>query len=237
MVNTSEDMLFCDKCGSEIREEVCPQCFTPEKGLDLPTIRINLKKFTPNYSELSLYSMALTVALVLIFYEESGKLLSSVLEKEEALIILCYFGVGILALWLCIYHAFVRKRKSELEKKLMLSFAALTNCISGILAGGYAYEHAVGFYAIFPAFNIFNSVLLAIFMRFKIITIDNVSDENVPLWQVGISTLTILIVFIIFKAYLDRQWYFTFSACVFYATNINRPVILTIENISRKKGK
>jgi hypothetical protein len=179
--------------------------------------------------------MALTVALVLIFYKESWKLLSSVLDKEEALLILGYLGVGVLALWLCIYHAFVTKRKSELEKNLMLTFAMLTNFIAGILAGTYAYERTVGVYALFPTINIANCVLLAVFRRFEIITIDNISDENVPLWQVVTSTITVLIVFIIFKAYLDRQWYFTFSACVFYATNINRPVILAMENLRQKK--
>lgn len=235
MINSLDNIQYCDECKAEIHGDVCPQCIEYEKGWDLPFIRVKLKRFTPNFTELTLYSMALTVALVLIFYKESGKLLSSVLDQEEALFIIGYLGVGVLTLWLCIYHAFVRKRKSELEKNLMLTFAMGTNFIAGILAGTYAYEHTVGVYALFPAINIANCVLLAVFRKFEIITIDNISDENVPLWQVATSTITVLIVFIIFKAYLDRQWYFTFSACVFYATNINRPVILAIENLSRKK--
>jgi hypothetical protein len=232
----SNDMQLCNKCGGEIRGEVCPQCLPDEKGGGLPAVRSSLKRFTPNYSELSLYSMALTAALVLVFYKECGEVLSSVLDKEEAFIILVYFGVGLLALFLCIYHAFVKKRKTELEKKLMLSFATLTNLVSGVLAGTHAFEHASGLYAIFPLFNLLNCFMLVLFMKFNIITVDNISDENVPLWQVAVSSVTIIAVFLLFKTYLDRQWYLTLSACIFYATNINRPVIVVLGNLSPKKG-
>lgn len=235
MAKMSEKMQFCEKCGGEIRGEVCPQCLTTENERALPMISINLKRFIPNYSELTLYSMALTIALILFFYKESWALLSSLLDKEEGFLIIGYLGVGVLTLYLCIYHAFVKKRKLDIEKHLMLSFATMTNILSGLLAGMHALEQSAGVYAIFPAINILNSLMLALLMKFDKITIDSISDENVPLWQVAISTITLIIVFLIFKAYLNRQWYLTFSACVFYATNVNRPVILYIGNLGRRK--
>lgn len=229
MTNTT--MQFCEKCRGEIRGEVCPACVKIESGPYLQLDRLDLSKFTPNFSELTLYSMALTVALIFVFYQESRAFVSSMLEKEEAIIFIGYMAVGIFTLCRCVVHAFTRKRKTDLEKRLMLSFALLTNFLAGIHAGAYAWDHTTGPYAIFPALNILNCFILGLLVRLEIITFKNISDENVPLWQAVTSTITVLIVFFVFKVHLERQWYFTLSACVFYATNINRPVIVAIGNL------
>jgi ACR3 family arsenite efflux pump ArsB len=219
---------LCSFCGEEIRGEVCTWCQTPAAGWDIP---VSLDRFIPNYSELSLYAMALTVVLTLVFYGEFRELAARLMDKEGAIILVAYFAVACFALCLCIFHVFSPKRKSDFEKRVMLSFAFLTNFLAGMVAGFYGVDHATGFYAIFPVLTILNCIIFALLMKFEVIDIRSISDENTPLWQVATSTATILLVFFIFKSHLGRQWFITLPACVFYATNINRPVIVALERL------
>lgn len=221
------DVPRCETCGGEMRGEVCSHCIRMGSGADLKWL--DFSRFIPSFSELSLYSMAVAVVLIFIFEKESWAFISDMLDEEGAIIIMGYLAVGVFTLYRCLVHAFTRKRKTDLEKKLMLTFAILTNFLTGVHAGLYVYEHTSGAYAILPVLNILNCMFMVLLYRFEIITIKSISDENVPQWQVVTSTITVLIVFFVFKLYLERQWFFTLAACVFYATNINRPVIFAIE--------
>lgn len=183
-----------------------------------------LRYIIPRYDEVSLFAMSLTCILLLVvglFSTSKIRLDLSTGDDLKILLLVLVFFTGIV---LSIYHAFVNKPKSSLEKYLMLFFAVIVNAFSGLLGGAYALNNATGWLSVFPIVNIVNGALLLFLFRFHALNESNISDENASPIQVVFTAAVVIILFVICHFISKLVWIQTFSICIAYATNIGRRV-------------
>lgn len=196
-----------------------------------------LSYIIPTYDEITLFALGFTCSLLLtagafaIKWEGSGW--ASTVSNVKALAFIGFFLAGLV---LCIHHAFTDRPKTAFEKTLMLLFAVLLNVMSGIMAGDYYLESSEGWLVIFPIMNIVSGALLLMLLRARVITADNISDENVSRGQVVLTGTLIIILFIVCHYMFDFLWTQTLSICVAYSTNMNRGVQVLFARLMTKKG-
>ena len=196
---------------------------------EMPTFKKVFSFFIPQYDELALFAMSVSCLLLTIdkLFTMKWALLTfdfSVGECVDLLRLLFIALFFITGLFLSLYHAFARKEKDSVEKFFMLFFAVIINAVSGISAASYAFDQTNGWEVIFPIMNLLNSGLLLVLFRLKIIDIESIKDENVPVPRVLISLIVITIIYIVSSRFYNHPWAITFSACIFYATNLNKMI-------------
>jgi len=180
-----------------------------------------------SYSELTLFVLSLTCFLFFISgYQEifgDGNFLPS-FNGLPQIILTCVVLSGIA---LSFYHAFSNRRKNCLEKQIMFLFGALLNGFSGLWGSTYLLSKSEEFtwLLIFPAINCISSYLIIAQIRYRIADDDCIDDRNVFLREVALSTMIVVIAFIISKKYLHLHWAATLSICVAYGTNLNRGIV------------
>lgn len=181
-----------------------------------------LRRFFPHYDELTLFIFGLVVVLtVLANLPPNLKLTTS--NTDPALIPV---GLVILAgLFLSLYHTIVSRRKSLLEKKLMLVFAVIVNAFAGIWGGTYSLSYAHGWVLIFPIWNILNSFFLLQMLREGLVDESCVSDDNVNFYELVTGVSIALVIYCICHYGFKFNWAATFSMCVAYATNFNTSLV------------
>lgn len=167
---------------------------------------------------------------VIIFFTNDRALEKVSGEIQKSFIFTVYFSIFALSIFLMMSHAFIKRKKYKFEKKLMLKCAVLMNFVSGMLASASAIENSIGLWGIFPAINIVNSFVLVTLAKFEIINEANISDENANFYEVLISAILAVIVFVVSTYYFEHTWFITFSMCVAYATNFNTQILILIEN-------
>ncbi len=181
--------------------------------------------FTPYYDELTLYTMSYTLLLLItvgIISKWSSLNFSfsniiSFFEPFSFILILILFS----GLVLSIHHAFSKREKTLIEKKIMLFYSVIINGYTGILAGYFALENTKGPLIIFPILNVINGFKLIFSLRAQIIDEKNISDENVSFKQVLIGTLIVTIVFFLCYSIFETNWAITLSICIVYSTNFS----------------
>jgi hypothetical protein len=186
----------------------------------------------PTYDELSLFLMAIT--LILLFATNA-----SMREQIYNLMVEAYDGsyhghhygdvYAVAAFFLCglclsIYHIFTKREKTDFEKKIMLFFAVLTNAGTGIFSGWYVIKTSAvhDWLLVFPIWNIVNSVLLLLMVRFRIIDEQCISDRNATVALVAISLASVLIMFIFCNFVFHLYWAITYSICIVYTTSFDK---------------
>jgi hypothetical protein len=181
----------------------------------------------PRYDELSLFAMSLTCILIFLanidFIRGAHFSLSS--GDESPFLLLVFLAIFFAGWLLSFFHAFTKRRKTVLEKFLMVFFAVIVNAVSGITAGMYVWEKSYGYLALFPILNILNGFMLLVLLRENVINENSVSDENVDIRAVAVGSGAVILVFLICQYAIKLFWASTFSLCVVYATNLNRVIV------------
>jgi len=137
-----------------------------------------LKRFAPTFEESSLFTMGVTfIALFCVDSELRGQIVGFVLVKNSSLLIA--LALYFLGLMLSVFHVFSDKKKSELEKQALLTFAIATNAISGLFSGSFAMANSSGFFSVFAFLCVLNACLLVVFCMHEVIDLSNISDDNV----------------------------------------------------------
>jgi hypothetical protein len=129
---------------------------------------------------------------------------------------------------LSLYHAFSKRKKSSIEKMLLLLFAVLMSGFSGIWAGTYLLGHEKGIFLFFPIWNILNGYFLIVYLKESGMDDNRISDEDATLLEVLISATIATGLFLISKYFFHHNWAITFSLCVAYSTNLNGPIVSLI---------
>lgn len=178
----------------------------------------------PTYDELSLFLMAATLLLLFATNTQMREDIHSIRTMDEnlggrpsVLMLLCIVGF-----YLCLYHVFTLRKKTEWERRFMLLFAVTANATTGIAAGIHLIRGSAGWQLVFPIWNIINGVLLLLMLRLKIINEDCISDHNATPGQVIFGLIAVLIIFALCNFLFELYWALTFSICVIYATNFDR---------------
>jgi len=125
-------------------------------------------------------------------------------------------------MFVCLYHVFTSREKTDVEKLLMILFAVLVNGGTAILAGTYMLKHTVGWLVIFPAWNIINGTLLLSMVRFGIINEECISDREATLVQIILGLIAVLVILILCNYVFKLYWAITFSICIVYTTSFDR---------------
>jgi hypothetical protein len=180
----------------------------------------------PRYDEIVLFTMSLTCLLLLI----TG-VLSHISEIELAfpikydsriLVPMIFIAIFMSGLVLSLYHAFVNRPKTEVEKSFMLFFAVLVNVFSGFIGSGYILSTANGWFIIFPILNMINSIVLLLMWRYGLFDESSISDQHAPKGQVMLATAMILILFYLCHVVYEFIWIQTLSVCLVYSINFIR---------------
>jgi hypothetical protein len=176
----------------------------------------------PNYDELSLFLMA---AIFAILYFTSSKLQDGIIAFLMRLDVwrrYIYVGLFMLGMFLCLYHVFTSRKKTDIEKGIMLLFAITVNAATGFIAGFYALKNCAGWLLIFPAWNIINSALIIIMQYVNLFDENQISDREATIPQVILGLAATLIIFYICNNVFKLHWAVTYSICIIYTTSFDR---------------
>ena len=186
------------------------------------------KVFIPYYDELTLFSISYVCLLFIITNASDISLdmhsISITDNIKDSIILSIFFIIIIFGFLLSLYHAFSDRKKTLIEKKLMLFFAAITCGFSGIWGGTYMLLNSKNILIVFPIWNIISGWILISSLRSNNLNEDNVSDENVHLGKVLLGLIIITGIFFLCYSFLKLNWATTFSICLVWVTTLNSTV-------------
>ncbi len=177
----------------------------------------------PQYDEIVLFTMSFTCVLLLITgilsYNDEIQFVS---PREYDPRIIAATIIFIAGLVLSLYHAFVDRPKTRLEKSFMLLFAVLVNAFSGFMASGYNLTNASSWLMVFPILNMINSVILLFMWRARVLDESSISDQNARRGQVMLAAAIVLILYYLCHFIYGLIWIQTLSICLVYSINFIR---------------
>ena len=176
----------------------------------------------PNYDKLSLFLMAV---VFIVLYFASGKMQEDITRFLMRLDIwrrYIYIGLFMLAMLLCLYNVFASRKKTDIEKSIMLVFAITINAATGVIAGLYMLKECPGWLLVFPVWNILNSAIIIIMQYIDLFDESQISDRDATKTQVIIGLVAILIIFYICNNVFKLHWAITYSICIIYTTSFDR---------------
>ena len=196
---------------------------------------IIISKFKPEYNEFSLFLMSITTILILLTSGIISNIFSKRISSDYHLIYYIVSALFILyGLLLPIYHSFTERKKTKSEKIAMMVFAVLAQSICGIYASGYIIENSQGLLIIFPLWNLINSVLIIMLVRYEFINEEIIIDDNVTASEVIIGLVSVSILFCLSKYIFNQYWAVTYSICLVYSLNAKKMVVV-INNLYKRK--
>jgi hypothetical protein len=180
--------------------------------------------FIPVYDELSLFLTAATLILLYVVNTTMRIQIHLWLAQHNDVWVYIIGTIFLCGLFLSVYHVFTTREKTEAEKWGMLIFAVLANAITGIVAGLYVLKsnEVRGWQLVFPIWNIINSALLILMLRFKIIDEECISDRDATAVQTILGLAAVLVIFAICNFVFKLHWAVTFSICIVYTTSFDR---------------
>jgi hypothetical protein len=190
--------------------------------------------FIPVYDELSLFLMTITLILLAVAntpFQEQLRPWSQRLTDGRVLIVAPILLAG---MCLSIYHVFTKRPKSDIEKSLMLLFAVLINAGTGIISCWIILTSSIrDWQIIFPIWNVINSALLIVMLRYRIIDEECISDRDASPKEVVIGLIMVLAIFILCDYVFKLHWAITFSICIVYTTSFDRALQSVFPGLSR----
>ena len=192
-----------------------------------------VRQLIPRYNELAPFLMSISFILALFTYDGLQttlyKFFFDHFDPRKFLVLLLFFW-GIL---FSLYHVFTKRRKTVLEKGIMLLFAVFVSAFSGIAAGIHIIKDIFDILTqdtsviqvataiillLFPVWNILNGIWLI--LMFDSMDENNITDENATRLQVLLGLLILLLVFLCCHTVFKLHWTLTFSICVGCSTSV-----------------
>jgi hypothetical protein len=183
--------------------------------------------FIPHYDELSLFIMGYVCLLLMFANNPPSKWKVPLLKFNslDAYLALLVFFPLLIGMCLCLYHAFTDREKTNIEKKFMIFFAAIINGFSGLWYGTYILVNNSSWgLSPFPIWNIISGYILISSLRASDIEVLTISDENVTFRKLILGTLIVTAIFLTCHIIFQLVWAATFSICVAWITNIEKPL-------------
>ena len=176
----------------------------------------------PQYHELVTYQSTIICIFLFITYPELRFTYKQIINEQIlggwAFIMSV---IVVLGMFFSILHVFIQRKKLIWENQWMGAFAMGVNGIAGIAAGIEVFPTEWSYMVLFPIWNITVSAILLYQIGFA----ENViTDDNASLLEVGVATISLLVVFIIAKYGFHLTWVMTFSVCMVYSSTITSVV-------------
>jgi hypothetical protein len=193
----------------------------------LGTRRANMREFwntivqqmKPKFHEISAFLIALAFCWMLAFHPEFRQGYIVFLTGNWSLS--PYFiTLGLImtvGLILSLFHVFVQRKKSAIEKFLIGWFVLGTSIIASFVSGGEMLEARSSVVLIFPVWNIIMSVVLLAQMgaqKYEIM------DDNASFVDTIITTVILIGLLLVSDSFLHLSWSVTLSVCIFFSTSI-----------------
>ncbi|OGW40246.1 MAG: hypothetical protein A2X58_08485 [Nitrospirae bacterium GWC2_56_14] len=179
----------------------------------------------PHYDELVLFTMSLTCLLLLVtgVLSHMPEIATSSRQFDPGIFIpFIFIAIFMAGLILSLYHAFVDRPKTEIQKSFMLFFAVLINVFSGFMGSGYSLTTANGWFIVFPIINMINSMILLFMWRYGHFDESSISDQQASKGQVMLAGTMVLILFYLCHVVYEFIWIQTLSVCLVYSINFIR---------------
>ncbi len=164
------------------------------------------------------YQSTLVCILLLVAYPELRRAYTQILHEEVLGGWIFLMSIlAVLGMIFSIRHVFTSRKKESWENQWMGAFALAVNGLAGIAAGIEIFPGQWSWMALFPIWNILYGVILLYQIGFA----ENVvTEDNVSLLEVGIATVSLLVVFAIAKYGFRLSWATIFSVCMVYSSVI-----------------
>ena len=176
--------------------------------------------FVPHYPELTVFLMAIALAL---FVAANGPLVVDqfvslfVAGKVSRVVVMVVAGVGgIVAL----FHGLALRRKSRSARRLMLFFAIWLSVLASISSAEHLFAERSGPLLVAPILNLVQAVWLMLLLRFDIVGPDDVSSENASRRDALLGALVVLAVLAVTQFGLALHASLVLSFTVSTATGI-----------------
>jgi DNA-directed RNA polymerase subunit RPC12/RpoP len=176
----------------------------------------------PNYDELSLFLMAVVFVVLYFTNNRLQDDIAAFLMRLDVWRRFIYVALFMLGMFLCLYHVFTLRKKTEAEKGIMLVFAITVNAATGFIAGFYMLKECPGWLLLFPVWNIINSALIILMQYVDLFDESQISDRDATITQVIIGLAAILIIFFLCNNVFKLHWAITYSICIIYTTSFDR---------------
>ncbi len=173
--------------------------------------------FWTDFAELPVGLISFTLLLMMVFEQDFADAVFTIPQKEPykhvLTLIMMFSGIG-----LSLFHVFSTRRKTNLEKRLMISLAVICCCISAMYCGYRLISESASLLTmLFGLINILEAMIYSMLLRTNVINEKNFSDCNTP-WEGAFANfLIILVMYLLMKFVLDIHWGDAFSICLAYA--------------------
>jgi len=185
--------------------------------------RSPFRLFIPQYDEIVLFTMSFTCIILLITgvlsYSQEIQLIPPREYNPRIIAAIIIFIAGLI---LSLYHAFVDRPKTRMEKSFMLFFAVLVNAFSGFMASGYNLANSSGWLIVFPILNMINSMVLLFMWRAGVLDESSISDQHAPRVKIMLAAVMVLILYYLCHYIYELIWIQTLSICLVYSINFIR---------------
>jgi len=196
-----------------------------------------LKLLFPDYDELTLFLHSMVTIIFVISSSGSLVFLVQLMFRQDSffhVVLSIFILIVVLAIIILpIYHAFSKRKKRKWEKKIMLYAVVLMD----YLVAWNVYVHLKGLLSgwelAFPLINAVQASLVILGLWFGFFTYEKVRDEDPESAEIIISSIMVILFFIIFHFILHQYWAVTFSVCIFYATIVNKIIIVAYRAIKK----
>jgi len=196
-----------------------------------------LKLLFPDYDELTLFLHSMVTIIFVISSSGSLVFLVQLMFRQDSffhVVLSIFILIVVLAIIILpIYHAFSKRKKRKWEKKIMLYAVVLMD----YLVAWNVYVHLKGLLSgwelAFPLINAVQASLVILGLWFGFFTYEKVRDEDPESAEIIISSIMVILFFIIFHFILHQYWAVTFSVCIFYATIVNKIIIMAYRALKK----
>jgi len=196
-----------------------------------------LKLLFPDYDELTLFLHSMVTIIFVISSSGSLVFLVQLMFRQDSffhVVLSIFILIVVLAIIILpIYHAFSKRKKRKWEKKIMLYAVVLMD----YLVAWNVYVHLKGLLSgwelAFPLINAVQASLVILGLWFGFFTYEKVRDEDSESTEIIISSIMVILLFIIFHFILHQYWAVTFSVCIFYATIVNKIIIMAYRALKK----
>lgn len=170
------------------------------------------------YDDLTLFALSFAFVLLLWMNLDEMKviLLVSLLMSQIGILLI----LAMLGMVLSLLNIFVRHRKYESEKWLMLLFAVLVTAGTGAYSGVVMLREGIRWLIIFPVWNIANSLFLLNAFRIGLVNTGSITNERAGLFQVVFSVASITLLMILCERFFHLHWALTYSIAVSYTMSV-----------------
>ncbi|EKD83823.1 MAG: hypothetical protein ACD_39C00426G0002 [uncultured bacterium] len=194
---------------------------------------ILVKLFWPEFEELPVALMAISVILVILFTAEVQKEILRSLNQDDSWKLMIFGLIVAYTLLRSVYHLFVIQKKTNYEKRAMVRFAAYCCGFAGVVGGlkslatGEAYVLNLAMVFV----NLLQGGVLLLLAHFEVVDESNMSDEESPLAGSVANIGVVIILFFLLKEGLGMHWFEVFSILVAYAATFASPVADIVERL------